>query len=211
MVATLDVNSDKVVENMERAIAREVLRMRIAEIDFTDGEYFACKYQVTDDGLDWQKARTYNLSAFSIPLKEEISELKNPIRRVFNLGEDKTEDVHPWGDRELHLKKLVIDYAEEGDKGDKALGIEPKKPGEIKTVAISSEYVSMYIASKKNEPVISLGTFKQYVTLASAGNAGYLSKDEMIALQNMLNKLAIAIADEINNKTVLKAEQLRLF
>jgi hypothetical protein len=202
----------EVADQMERSIAREVLRMRIVEIDFTDGAYYSCKYQVQDNDIDWLKPRTYNLSTFSIPsLKEEITELKNPIRRVFNLGEDKTDDFHPWGDRELRVKKLAIDYAEEGDKGEKSLGVEPKKAGEIKTIAISSEYVSMYVMSKKEEPTISLGTFKQYVTVANAGAAGYLSKDEVIALQNLLNKLAAAIADEINNKTILKAEQLRLF
>jgi hypothetical protein len=71
----------------------------------------------------------------------------------------------------------------------------------------------MYIVSSKDEPMINLSSFKQYVTNnpAKAGGAWYLLMAEAEAIKSMDEKLSKALADRHNNKIILRPKQMRLF
>ena len=177
-------------------------RFRITQIDSKKGDIFKIKYQVAD-GIDWMPERNHEIGSYLVQSRTGYDGLTSAIARVFS-AEDR------WGTAELRITNLKFTYADLDDKGDKKRGIESRQPGELIRVAIASEYLSQWVFSKKDEPRIGLNSFEQVVSKRQAGEAGYLSQDELEALQDLLDEFGSVLARELNKKVEFKAEQLSL-
>jgi hypothetical protein len=177
-------------------------RFRITQIDSKKGDLFKVKYQIAD-GIDWMPERNIEIGSYLVQSRTGYDGLTSAIARVFN-AEDR------WGTAELRITMLKFTYAEIDDKGDKKHGIESRQPGELTHVAISSDYISQWVFSNKDEPRIGVGTFKQVVSSRQSGEAGYLSQDELEALQDLLDEFGDVLARELNKKVEFKSVQLSL-
>jgi hypothetical protein len=192
-------NSIMATQTLERSkseTATTSQQFRINHVSFGK-ELFSIKYQL-NEAEDWGKPKPYELTAFVMQTGASCDILKGAIRRVFS--------AEHWTDASIDVESLKMTYAGPDDKPKK--GVEPRTPGELIKVAISSSFQSQFLFSSKD---LALAAFDQVVDSSMVGHPGYLDQSELEALQDILDEVGRELARQLNKKTVFKPQQMKLF
>jgi len=197
--ATIEAPASDQVIDMTPTPTIDRQEFRIVSISSKSGDIFKLKFQVAD-GIEWMPERSHELASYLVQSPKHYEQLSSVVSRVFDAE---------WGNKDVRITNLKFYYADEDDKGDMKRGIEPRKPGELTKLTIASEYQSQMVISKKAVPWLSLGAFDQYVC-KDVDDYGYLQKEEVKALQDLINEFSVCLARKLNERVEFKAKQLKL-
>lgn len=203
--ATLDTKSSVVTEDSEKQ------GFRVVSINSKSGDLFTIEYEL-QDGIDWMGKKKIDLSPFTMSTAKHYEVLKEVVPRV--LGCDGI-----WEKNNYRITNLKFIRADENERGDKNYNFPAATPGELIRVEISSEFTSEEVYTKKETAKIALGKFEmlicadmaEIIDAGSSSVTGYLNTKEWEALSALQEEVGLAIARQLNKRTVFVPTQMKLF